>query len=200
MKILDILKKLPIDLGQGNLRKTTKGKMIALNLIKDGKGKTALDVGCREGIQSKLLEKKGYRVISIDIEKDYDKCRIVDVNKKLPFKNKSFDLIWCSEVIEHLDNPEKSVREFKRILKKNGDLILTTPNSYCLIFRIMYLFGLSPKKMQRNDHKHFFRISDIKKAVSNSKIYGFFPYFILKFKISRLVGLLSPTFVIHYVK
>ncbi|MBU0628036.1 MAG: class I SAM-dependent methyltransferase [Nanoarchaeota archaeon] len=196
MSMLDILKTLPIDLGQGGLRKTTKGKLIALSLIKKGNGKTALDAGCREGTQSELLKKKGYKVTSIDIEKNYRDCMIVDLNKKLPFKKESFSLIWCSEVIEHLKNPYFTINEFRRVLKKEGELIITTPNSYCMVFQFMYLFGLTPKKMQRNDHKHFFNKKHIKKIFPKAKIYGFFPYFLIKMKISRAIGLLSPTFVI----
>jgi ubiquinone/menaquinone biosynthesis C-methylase UbiE len=198
-RIIDLLKKIPIDLGQGSMRKKNKGKLIALDLIKNGKNKKALDVGCREGTQSMLLEKKGYEVVSIDIEKNYKKCSIVDANKKLPFKNDSFDLIWCSEVIEHLNNPQKVVKEFNRVIKPGGEIILTTPNSYFWLFRIASIFGLTPKKIQRKDHKHFFSKKDMDKLFPKADISGFFPYCILKFKIKRLVGLLSPTFVV-YVK
>jgi 2-polyprenyl-3-methyl-5-hydroxy-6-metoxy-1,4-benzoquinol methylase len=200
MGILNLLKKLPLDFGQGHLRKTTKGKLIAPDLVKRGKGKSALDVGCREGIQSEWLKKKSYKVTSIDIDKSYRYCRIVDVNKKLPFKDSSFDLIWCSEVIEHLDNPKKTISEFIRVLKKNGRIILTTPNSYALIFRLLYLFGLSPKKLQRKDHKHFFDIKDIRDLLPSAEIYGFFPYMVIKRKIKNFAGLLSPTFVVYYKK
>lgn len=199
-KFLDLLKKIPIDLGQANtntsLRTTTKGKLIALNLVLDGSGKTALDVGCREGHQTKWLEAKGYKVISIDQEKIYEHCQIVDINAGLPFANNSFDLIWCSEVIEHLIDPVKTVKEFDRVLKPGGKMILTTPNSYFILMKILHLFGLSPQKLQNKDHKQFFHFQDIKNLFPQAKIYGFFPYCLVKLKISKLIGLLSPTFVI----
>lgn len=201
MGLLDSLKRLPIDLGQGNMRKTTKGKLIALSLIHGGDGKTALDAGCREGDQTSFLRKKGYRVTPIDIEKAMPDCIIVDLNKKLPFKDGSFDLIWCSEVIEHLDDPSDTITEFQRVLKEGGSLIITTPNSYCLIFRMIYLiFRLSPQKMQRADHKQFFDLQQMKRLFPDATIYGFFPYLIIKFRIRKLVGLLSPTFVVHHIK
>lgn len=196
MTILNLFKKLPIDLGQANLRKTTKGKLIALSHVPKGNGKKALDVGCREGYQTKWLEKKGYEVTSIYIEKKYRACRIVDVNKRLPFDDRSFDLIWCSEVIEHLDDPRKIIQEFRRVLRDQGRIILTTPNSYCLVFRTAYLFGLTPKEMQNKGHKHFFEIRNIRKLFPKARIRGFFPYMLLKMEIASLVGLLSPTFVI----
>ncbi|OGH58663.1 MAG: hypothetical protein A2725_03120 [Candidatus Magasanikbacteria bacterium RIFCSPHIGHO2_01_FULL_33_34] len=202
MNLINLLKKIPLDLGQGNLRTTTKGKLIALNLISDGHNKTAIDIGCREGAQSKWLENKGYTVTSVDIEKVYEKCIIVDVNKPLPYQTESFDLIWCSEVIEHLDNPEFTTNEFRRILKPSGSMILTTPNSYFWLQILMSMFGLTPQKVQRDDHKFFFDIHDIKKLFPKAKLFGFFPYFILKFTITSLpfIGFLSPTFVIHEIK
>ncbi len=200
MKLLDVLKTLPIDLGQGHLRTKTKGKLIALSLIKNGKGKKVLDIGCREGAQSEWLKQRGYEVTSIDIEKKYRYCRVVDANKRLPFKDNSFDLIWCSEVIEHLEDPAKSLAEFRRVLKPGGELIITTPNSYCLVFRIMSLFGLTPKKIQNPTHIQFFNFKDIKRLFPEGNVYGFFPYVILKLRIKRFVGPLSPTFVIYEKK
>jgi len=193
--MLDYLKKLPIDLGQGNLRFTTKGKLIALSFVKNGYGKTALDVGCREGVQTKWLKDRGYEVKSVDIKKVFKNCIIVDLNEKLPFNDKSFDLIWCSEVLEHLDNPVFIKTEFRRVLKPKGEMILTTPNSYSWIF----LFGLLATKMQRKDHKQFFSIKDIKKLFPDAEIYGYFPYVAeYRYKISKWVGVLSPTFIIRH--
>lgn len=195
--LISILKGVPVDFGQANLKHKTKGKKIALELINpNGAGKTALDVGCRDGFFTKILKNKGYKVISIDIEKNYDDCEIVDANDILPYKDNSFDLIWCSEVIEHLINPAKTINEFKRILKSNGVAVITTPNSYFWLFRILKLFSLTPQKIQNSGHLHFFNANDIKKFnPHNNIIYGFFPYFILKFKIKRFINLLSPTFI-----
>ena len=137
---------------------------------------------------------------SIDISKEFDSSIICDINNKLPFNDNSFDLIWCSEVIEHVDNPIKTLAEFRRTLKPKGKMILTTPNSYFWIGKILMVFGMTPKKLQRKDHKHFFSIKDIKIMFPNARLYGYFPYMILKFKIRRLIGLLSPTFVISETK
>jgi len=195
--LLNLIKKIPIDFGQGSVRYTTKGKLIALDFIlKDGFGKNALDVGCRSGHFSKILEEMGYNVTSIDIEKNYEKCQLVDANKPLLYKNSSFDLIWCSEIIEHLDSPQRVLGEFKRMLKPEGKAVFTTPNSQFWLFRILKLFGLPPQKIQRKDHIHFFGIKDILILHPYENIvYGFFPYFILKFRIKKMVNLLSPTFV-----
>jgi len=195
MNVIDLLKKIPVDLGQGTLRRRTKGKEIAVKLIGDTMGK-ALDIGCREGHQTRLLEDMGFNVTPIDVTKDFDRCIVMDANKKLDFGDNEFDLIWCSEVIEHLDDPARSLAEFRRVLKQSGKLIITTPNSYCWVFNLFALFGLTPDKLQHPGHKHFFNYKDMRELFPNGDIYGFFPYVLIKFRIRRFVGLLSPTFVV----
>jgi SAM-dependent methyltransferase len=51
-----------------------------------------------------------------------------NVEEPLPFPDHAFDCVYCSEVMEHLIDPEKFCAEISRILKPNGLLILTTPN------------------------------------------------------------------------
>jgi SAM-dependent methyltransferase len=200
-RMIEILKTLPIDLGQGHMGKKTKGKSIGFEIIKiNAQGGCALDLGCREGHQSRRLERLGYYVVSVDIIKRYKNAILVDANKGLPFKNETFDLVWCSEVIEHLTDVHRTINELKRVLKTGGHAVITTPNSYFWLMNLLTLFKLTPAKLQRKDHLHFFKMSDIKILFPKARVYGFFPYLILKFKIERFVGLLSPTFIIHLKK
>ena len=62
-----------------------------------------------------------------------------DFNKKLPFKNKSFDIVYSIEVIEHLRSPYDFLGECFRILKPNGTLIISTPNTFNLYSRFKFL-------------------------------------------------------------
>jgi SAM-dependent methyltransferase len=195
--LTNFLKKTPIDFGQGSMRHRTAGKTIALDLIRSGKRGWALDVGCRDGFYSRLLKQKGYRVVSIDIQKRYDKTMLADANKELPFQNDVFSLIWCSEVIEHLDDVEETLKRFYRVLKPGGEMILTTPNSYFWFFRIAGILGLPPFRLQRADHKHFFSKPQIDSLFPGATVYGFFPYCLYRFRIKQMIGLLSPTFIIH---
>ncbi len=201
MSFIDLLKKMPIDLGQGEvnkgLRSKTQGKVIAESLVPNGENKTALDVGCREGIQTKWLESKGYNVASIDIEKEYEHCQVINVDEGLPFETNTFDLIWCSEVIEHLENPKASIEEFKRVVKPGGKIIMTTPNSYFWLYKIAKLFGKTPRDLQNKTHKHFFSEKHIKEIAPTGMVRGYFPYMIKKFTINKAINFLSPTFVIE---
>lgn len=72
-----LAKKWPIDLAQAERNETTKGKMIALDLVpavpeSEHSQRTALDIGCRAGNQTRWLEGRGYGVTSVDVEKTFD--------------------------------------------------------------------------------------------------------------------------------
>jgi 2-polyprenyl-3-methyl-5-hydroxy-6-metoxy-1,4-benzoquinol methylase len=201
-----MLAKLPIDLGQGQFRHTTKAKLIAFNYVpKNTAAPTSLDVGCGDGYWSEKLKSIGYKTTSVDMNREYPNVDwetpykdtvFIDLNKKLPFQDASFDLVWCSEVIEHLNNPKEVIKEIERVVKPGGKYILTTPNSFFWLYYFLKLFGFSHKDWQNAGHKHFFHMRDIRKLFPQSSIYGYFPYIIFKFKIKRFVSLLSPNFII----
>ena len=54
----------------------------------------------------------------------------------LPFQNKSFDLVWSNGVIHHTSNYEKCIREFSRVLKKDGTLFLYV-SGRCGLYEIL---------------------------------------------------------------
>ena len=60
----------------------------------------------------------------------------------LPYQDSSFDLVTCTEVIEHLEHYRYTLREMYRVLKPGGTLVLSTPNILNLKSRIRFLiFG-----------------------------------------------------------
>lgn len=196
-KALDFIKRLPIDLGQGWYRHTTKAKITAFQIAGSGKGRKALDLGCGDGYWSRRLQKANWVVTSAD---GYDmrlpKAQQLNFEEKLPFPDNEFDLIWCSEVIEHIHNVEQLITEMRRITKSGGRIITTTPNSSFWLYRVLLPFGIKPADIQNPDHKQFFSLTDIRKLFPNAKILGFFPYAIVKFIIHSGINLLSPTFII----
>lgn len=67
--------------------------------------------------------KKGYYGAS---DSDFVRC---DLSKpSLPFADAEFDFVYCSEVLEHLREPETLIAEIGRIAKPAGHLLMTTPN------------------------------------------------------------------------
>ena len=197
MNLISLLKKLPIDLGQAEYKHSAAEKMIALSLIpKGGVGKIALDVGARDGYWSERIKEFGYKVIAIDIEPKNKNIIKHDLEEVLPFEDGRFDLIWCTDVVEHLSRPDFLISEIGRTLKKGGTSIITTPNSAFWFYHIVALWGWTPKKLQNPDHKQFFDLRDIKRLANGYEIYGYFPYInFFFFRIKKLVGFLSPTFI-----
>src|SRR3990167_9585086 len=98
---------------------------------------SVLDVGCGEGFTLARLKKekigKSFEGIdnldeSIEIAKKIHPG--LDIKKgdiyKLPYKSNSFDLVVCTEVLEHLENPRKAYRELIRVSRKY--VLLSVPN------------------------------------------------------------------------
>lgn len=94
------------------------------------KGKSVMDVGAGDCPYKKFFSESKY--VSQDICVDpktlkYDGIDIRSDIYNIPVGSESFDYILCTEVLEHLKYPERAFREFKRILKKGGELWLVTP-------------------------------------------------------------------------
>lgn len=196
MDIVRVLKKLPIDVGQAERKHDTAGKRIAWRVVPDGRGKVAVDVGCRDGFWSERLKRKGYTVHALDIEPHYPGVITYDVEGGLPFADASIDLVWCTEVIEHLRDPGKFLNEVERVMRPGGIAVLTTPNSAWWIYPILRVGGKSPASVQNPDHKHFFSFSRIKQLAPQYRVQGFFPYVRWAPSIQHAVGMLSPTFIL----
>jgi 2-polyprenyl-3-methyl-5-hydroxy-6-metoxy-1,4-benzoquinol methylase len=111
------------------------------------KGKL-LDVGCNDGYFSKLF--KGFDYFGVDIievKKNNilkNKIKQADITKGFPYSAGFFDVVFASEILEHVFDTDFFLSECSRVLRKGGVLILTTPNCVPLHGRILTLFGKKP--------------------------------------------------------
>jgi len=202
-KIVKLLKKLPVDIGQAERKHTSAGKKIAISFISKvskSQNKTALDIGCRDGYWSKWLVKQGYKVTSLDIEPHFKGAIQHDLNEGLPFKNNTFDLVLCTEVIEHVQKPSYLLTEIDRVLKPKGISVITTPNSNWFLYWFLKPLGWTPAMLQNPDHKHFFNESMIRSVCRGYRLYGYFPYMFIFLRLDFWIGLLSPTFILIRLK
>lgn len=108
-----------------------------------------LDIACGVSVLGKTF---GTNVYGIDINKEAVsaatkngiKAKLGDVEKKWKYPTGYFDIVIASHIIEHLVNPDHLFLETKRVLKKNGTLIIVTPNLAAWFNRVLLLFGFQP--------------------------------------------------------
>jgi len=62
----------------------------------------------------------------------------------LPFDTETFDLIICTEVLEHMLWPQRLLKEFHRVLIPEGKILVSVPNITSLSYRLAWLMGRIP--------------------------------------------------------
>jgi ubiquinone/menaquinone biosynthesis C-methylase UbiE len=117
-----------------------------MELLAPSPGELILDIGCGNARDIILFVQKGTNCVGMDFSRGMLKEGKEDINNlglkcvdliladatHLPFKKNIFDKISCSEVIEHIPDYSKAIVEMNRVLKENGNLIITTPNWHSL--------------------------------------------------------------------
>jgi len=167
---------------------------------------TVLDVGCGNGIISRGIGMNGYQVYGIDIsEKAIEKARSLTTLPNVKFDvisaeqlvadGKRYDAVICSEVLEHLNHPEKLLNTLYQSLNNDGILIVTVPNGsgprelfvtrpvikmqkkngflWRLLIRIKKLFGYSGTTVQSDaddlTHVQFFTKRSLERLARQNK-------------------------------
>ena len=119
--------------------KDVSGKMI-FEFLKDkikGKNKRILDAGCGDCRFSRYFIENGYKIICMDFAEENLRIAKKNIGKgnfvvgsvmKIPFEDKYFDFIFTVDVFQHVQDLKKAIREFHRVLKKDGILIIIDKN------------------------------------------------------------------------
>ena len=103
-----------------------------------------LDVPAGEGALAARLQRAGFAVRCCDLYPQIFRLPGVeikggDLSATLPYADASFDFITCVEGLEHIENPQQAVREFARLLRAGGQLVVTVPNILNIEERIKWL-------------------------------------------------------------
>lgn len=142
--------------------------------------KSCLDIGCGSGAVSLFMASQGKRVLGIDIsESSVNACRegarklglkdialfdSMDFPKEKP--DTKFDMVICSEVLEHIRDDKRALEEIHRLLNPGGLLVISVPSKGAPLFRI----GLAKKFDARVGH---LRRYDLKQLIYLCKGIGF---------------------------
>ena len=146
-----------------------------------------LDLGCGQGKIAGTLVKKGHQVLGLDLNKTAlkkakkvgVKTRFWDIEKKLPYHGRSFDLILALDLLEHIFNLEELIWNISRLLRKNGIFILSVPNHFQIRNRIKILRGggiifWAHEKFAKPwnySHIRFLRLVDLRKILETNNLY-----------------------------
>ncbi|NVM01839.1 MAG: class I SAM-dependent methyltransferase [Candidatus Helarchaeota archaeon] len=176
-------------------------------LLKATKCARFLDIGCADGLYVADMVKRGIYAVGIDISTPYiKKAREFSKNENLdrkkmefliadaenlPFIDKCFNVILCSEVLEHLQSPQNCLREIVRILI--NDLIVSVPTIASSIITRVHLGDpnrfLDPE-LQVGGHLREYKIFDILHLLKKQK-----------FKIKKTIGIfVFSTFIFTIFK
>lgn len=137
-------------------------------------GDRALDLGCGDGAFTAELAGMGARPVGADVaEAALERARdrhpdlafeLVPLDGPLPFADNSFDVVWASEVIEHIGDTGRWLSEARRVLAPGGRLLITTPSHGRL--RLL-LGGVERFSPPQGDHVHLYTRSSLRHVLED---------------------------------
>src|SRR5579884_799990 len=136
-------------------------------------GDHALDIGSGEGHFTAQMGQAGVRVVGAEVaEAALERARkrhpdlefvLVPIDGPLPFADNAFDLVWASEVIEHIADTARWLSEVRRVLRPSGRLALTTPSHGRL--RVA-LAGVERFSEPLGDHLHLYTRASLRELLA----------------------------------
>lgn len=139
-------------------------------------GKIVLDIPAGNGVTSEILIGNGAKAEPFDLFPEYFmlknvECKHADIVDKIPVVDSYSDMLICQEGIEHFSDQLKAFKEFNRVLKMNGTLLITTPSYSNLASKFSYLlFESENSKLMPPNEIDDIWMSD--KTVTNDIYYG----------------------------
>lgn len=152
-----------------------------------------IDVPAGNGATTEILLENGAKVEAYDLFPEYFmlkdvECKRADIVDRIPVPDSYADMLICQEGIEHFSDQTKTFKEFNRILKQNGKLLITTPSYSNLASKFSYLLFESEntKLMPPNEIDDIW-MSD--KSVTKEIYYGHI--FLVGLQKLRVIGKLT---------
>ena len=137
-----------------------------VDFVREHAGRSVLDLGCGPGGYSRALANAGLEVRALDVVPEYvERARSIGVDAEVydgehvPLADGSVDTVILLEVLEHLDDPGRMLREARRVARRN--VLVTTPNC-------TQDFGDVPVEFSHMldvDHRQFFTESSLRELL-----------------------------------
>src|SRR5579859_2356547 len=113
---------------------------IVVRLVEDGKrGQKILDIPAGNGRLTACLRERGHEAVSADINRAGADYVYANMSERLPFAEGEFDTCICLEGVEHVVDSAAIIREFCRITKNGGRVIVSLPNIQGVFSRFHFL-------------------------------------------------------------
>jgi ubiquinone/menaquinone biosynthesis C-methylase UbiE len=133
-------------------------------------GKNVLDIACGEGYGTNLLAGKAAQVTGMDIDTltikkaaekyQQENIQFTEANaEKIPAADNTFDLVISFETLEHVTEQQLMIQEIKRVLKKDGILLLSTPDKKNYSDATGYKNPFHKKELYRNEFESLLQAS-----------------------------------------
>ncbi len=114
------------------------------------KGQVVVDVPAGNGVTTRILRDLGADPRAFDLFPEYFEvegvaCQRANIMEGIPMGDATADMVLCQEGIEHFTDQFKVLKEFNRLLRPKGTLIITTPNYSNLRARLSYFLSESER-------------------------------------------------------
>lgn len=122
---------------------------VILRWLGDGHGRRVLDVGAADGLLSRHLTARGWKVTALEAdphaaaaaEPHCERVIVADLDVAVPALNASFDAVVCGDVLEHLARPAYALRALACAVAPDGAVVVSMPNVAHLWMRLSLLAG-----------------------------------------------------------
>jgi glycosyltransferase involved in cell wall biosynthesis len=144
-----------------------------LQMIEGLPSSRILDVGCSGGLLAEHLRARGHRVTGVDcleipgVRERTDDFFLADLNQGLPAGvGDGYDVVIAGDIIEHLIRPAAALREMRRVLRPDGQILLSVPNFghwYPRVRVVLGQFGYDRRGILDDTHLRFFTRSMLRR-------------------------------------
>ena len=122
---------------------------VIVGWLGEGRGRRLLDVGAADGLLSRLLTERGWKVTGLEADPvaaqaaaaHCERIVVADLDAGVPALEGEFDAIVCADVLEHLRDPAATLAALRRTLPASGEVVVSVPNVAHLWMRMSLLAG-----------------------------------------------------------